>query len=269
MHDINTFLPFWEGFSVTAIRPDGDDLLIDLIPQPTRLPTCSGCHQPCTTIHEYCQRSIRDLPILGRVVRLNVELRRVGCSTCGKRMESIRWLDRYSRMTRRLADAVIQACQRLPTLHVAELFGLHWDSVRLLERRALQDALEKLPKAQPRRLVMDEFALFKGHRYASVVLDADTWQQRSRSFTSRLGRQSMEIARFGVLQAHLPRQRAHAIEPVASSFGRRTRLLAAMASWNSASTRSSPRCFTWRRPAAALSQPKWVSIQARIFRLSP
>ncbi|MCC4262837.1 transposase family protein, partial [Pseudomonas aestusnigri] len=81
MHDINTFLPFWEGFSVTAIRPDGDDLLIDLIPQSTRLPICSGCHQPSTTIHEYCQRSIRDLPILGRSVRLNVELRRVGCST--------------------------------------------------------------------------------------------------------------------------------------------------------------------------------------------
>lgn len=176
MHDINTFLPFWEGFSVIAIRPDGDDLLIDLIPQPTRFPTCSGCHRPSTTTHEYCQRSIRDLPILGRAVRLNVELRRVGCNACGKRMESVSWLDRYSRMTKRLAAAVIQACRRLPTLHVAELFGLHWDSVRLLERRALQTALEKLPKAQPRRLVMDEFALFKGHRYASVVLDADTRQ---------------------------------------------------------------------------------------------
>lgn len=77
-------------------------------------------------------------------------------------------------MTRRLAEAVIQGCRRLPTLHVAELFGLHWDSVRLLERGALQTALKKLPKAQPRRLVMDEFTLFKGHRYASVVLDADT-----------------------------------------------------------------------------------------------
>ena len=174
MHDINTFLPFWEGFSVSAIRPDGDDLLIDLIPQPTRFPTCSGCHQPSTAIHEYCQRSIRDLPILGHAVRLNVELRRVGCRACGKRMESVSWLDRYSRMTQRLAEAVIQACERLPTLHGAELFGLHWDSVRLLERRALKAALEKLPKARPRRLVMDEFALFKGHRYASVVLDADT-----------------------------------------------------------------------------------------------
>lgn len=174
MQDINTFLPFWEGFSVVAIRPDGDDLLIDLIPQPTRFPTCSGCHHPSSTIHEYCPRTIRDLPILGRAVRLNVELRRVGCRACGKRMEAISWLDRYSRMTRRLSEAVIQACQRLPTLHVAELFGLHWDSVRLLERRALQAALEKLPQAQPRRLVMDEFALFKGHRYASVVLDADS-----------------------------------------------------------------------------------------------
>ena len=174
MHDVNTFLPFWEGFSVIGIRPDGEALLIDLIPNPRRFPTCSGCHQPSTTIHEYCQRSIRDLPILGRSVRLNVELRRVECGACGKRMESVSWLDRYSRMTRRLAEAVTQACRRLPTLHVAELFGLHWDSVRLLERRALQAALEKLPKAQPKRLVMDEFALFKGHRYASVVLDADT-----------------------------------------------------------------------------------------------
>lgn len=89
-------------------------------------------------------------------------------------MDSVRWPNRYSRMTRRLAEAVVKACQRLPTLYVAELFGLHWDSVRLLERRALQAALEKLPKAHPRRFVMDEFALFKGHRYASVVLDADT-----------------------------------------------------------------------------------------------
>lgn len=174
MRDINTFLPFWEGFSVVAIKPDGDMLQIDLIPQATRFPTCSGCNQPSTTTHEYCQRLIRDLPILGRPVRLNVELRRVGCGACGKRMEAVSWLDRYSRMTRRLAETIIQTCRRLPTLHVAQLFGLHWDSVRLLERRALQTELEKLPVARPRRLVMDEFALFKGHRYASVVLDADT-----------------------------------------------------------------------------------------------
>ncbi|WP_198918894.1 ISL3 family transposase [Pseudomonas chlororaphis] len=138
MHDINTFLPFWEGFSVVTIKPDGDALQIDLTPHTTRFPSCGGCQKPCSTTHEYCERVVRDLPILGRAVRLSVLLK------------------------------------RLPTLHVAQLFGLHWDTVRLLERRALQTALSDLPKAQPRRLVMDEFALFKGHRYASVVLDADT-----------------------------------------------------------------------------------------------
>ncbi len=174
MRDINTFLPFWEGSSVVTIKPDGDALQIDLVPHATRFPSCSGCQKTCSTTHEYCERTVRDLPILGRAVRLSVLLRRVGCRDCGKRMEAVSWLDRYARITRRLAEAVIQACERLPTLHVAQMFGLHWDTVRLLERRALQAALSRLPKAQPRRLVMDEFALFKGNRYASVVLDADT-----------------------------------------------------------------------------------------------
>jgi transposase len=162
MRDIHTFLPFWEGFSVVTIKPDGDALQIDLIPHATRFPSCSGCQKPCSTTHEYCERTVRDLPILGRAERLSVLLRRVGCRDCGKRMEAVSWLDRYARMTRRLAEAVIQACERLPTLHVAQLFGLHWNTVRLLERRALQAALSVLPKARPRRLVMDEFALFRG-----------------------------------------------------------------------------------------------------------
>ena len=93
------------------------------------------------------------MPILGHAVRLSVLLRRVGCRDCGKRMEAVSWLDRYARMTRRLSEAVIQACERLPTLHVAQMFGLHWDTVRLLERRALQAALSILPKAQPRRVL--------------------------------------------------------------------------------------------------------------------
>ena len=62
----------------------------------------------------------------------------------------------------------------MPVAHVAEMFGLHWTTVRRLDHQRLQRLVASLPVAQPRRLIMDEFALFKGHRYASVVLDADT-----------------------------------------------------------------------------------------------
>jgi hypothetical protein len=39
MRGISTFLPFWEGFSVVTIKPDGDALQIDLTPQVTRFPS--------------------------------------------------------------------------------------------------------------------------------------------------------------------------------------------------------------------------------------
>ena len=53
MRDINTFLPFWEGFSVVNIKPDGDALQIDLIPHATRFPSCGDCQNlvhPLTSI---------------------------------------------------------------------------------------------------------------------------------------------------------------------------------------------------------------------------
>lgn len=52
--------------------------------------------------------------------------------------------------------------------HVAKTLGLHWQTVRELDARRLQQQIDSLPAAQPERLVMDEFAMFKGHRYASV-----------------------------------------------------------------------------------------------------
>ncbi|WP_256657821.1 hypothetical protein [Pseudomonas sp. 2FG] len=47
------------------------------------------------------------MPILGRTVQLSVALRRVACRTCGQRKELVSWLDRYARLTRHLAEAVL------------------------------------------------------------------------------------------------------------------------------------------------------------------
>ncbi|MDQ3205945.1 MAG: ISL3 family transposase [Pseudomonadota bacterium] len=153
----------------------GPDLVqITLQASPVQPLLCSGCQRPGLPVHEYCRRRIRDLPMVGKAVLLHATLRRVACPDCGTRMESVSWLDRHARLTRRMADTVSTMCARLPTAHVAALFGLHWSTVRTLDRRRLETAVAALPPAEPKRLVMDEFALYKGHRYASVVLDADT-----------------------------------------------------------------------------------------------
>jgi hypothetical protein len=58
---------FGEGFSVVTIKSDGD-AQIDLTPRTTRFPACGSCQKPCSTTHEYCERVVRDLRCLERLL---------------------------------------------------------------------------------------------------------------------------------------------------------------------------------------------------------
>jgi len=174
MPDHSLSLPFWEGFTATKLNVQDDAVWITLRREPDAAMVCGGCGVHCYQVHDVATRIIRELPMQGKPVRLMVPLRRLKCSTCGTRTERVAWLDRHARVTRSLAEFVGLWCEKLPVAHVCKLAQLHWEIVRSIERAKLERELAALPAAQPTRLVMDEFALFKGHRYATVVLDADT-----------------------------------------------------------------------------------------------
>lgn len=167
---------FWPGFLLSDLQLHTDRVMVRLHPDPSVALVCSRCQRPCSVAHDSRWRRIRDLPILGRRVDLEALMRRVACAQCGARVQHVQWLGRHQRVTERLAQAVAALCIKLPAAHVAELLELHWSTVREIDRRALRQRLSQLPPPQPSRLIMDEFALHKGHRYASVVLDADTKQ---------------------------------------------------------------------------------------------
>lgn len=101
---------------------------------------------------------MRDRDLLDQCVLLQLPVRRVDCLRCGRITERIDRLEPVSRLTQRLRVWLEGLLQLLPISHVSRLTGLHWHTLKTLDKR---------------RLVMDEFALHKGHRYATVIMDAE------------------------------------------------------------------------------------------------
>lgn len=75
-------------------------------------------------------------------------------------------------MTHRVRIWVEALVQLLPIKHVSQLTGLHWHTIKAIDQQRLEHLHGQFAASDVRRLVIDEFALHKGHRYATVVLDA-------------------------------------------------------------------------------------------------
>jgi transposase len=180
----------WEGYALGTIGrmptdSDGDDVLIELHPLRKHPRRCSGCGRTTMAVHDTVERWVRDLPLFDADTWLLVHRVRVACPTCGPKLEDLSWLAPYARLTRRLEDSVARLCQVLPIRHAAQWFDLDWKTVKAIDTAYLERTLGPANLTGVEQIVMDEFAIQKGHRYATVIVEPDTkrvlWVGRGRS----------------------------------------------------------------------------------------
>lgn len=172
--NISEVLGVWEGYHVADATRHPGSVEIKLTPIPGHPGVCSGCQQQVAAVHAYELRRVRDLPILDRSTILVLARRRLACPQCGPKLEHLSWLAPYARVTNRLAESVARLCAVLPIKHVAQHYELGWDAVKELDKAYLQRTLGPVQLHGVTQLVMDEFALRRGHRYATVIVDALT-----------------------------------------------------------------------------------------------
>lgn len=181
--ELTALLGGWEGYTLGTVgrleanelqeRPE-PELWLELLACPERSKRCSGCGEVVEAVHDVTERWVRDLPILGTTVWLLVHRCRLACPRCGPKLEALSWLPRYARVTQRLAENVARLCRRLPIAHAAEYFGLSWNTVKAIDKAFLEQTLGPVDVQGVELIVMDEFAIQKGHRYATVIADATT-----------------------------------------------------------------------------------------------
>jgi transposase len=186
--DVIEALGGWEGYWMEQIELSKEEgkaqVWITLTPLAGLSRRCSGCGRKVASIHDVTFRWVREVTILEAETWLWLGRVRVACPECGPKLEALDWLAPYSRLTRRMAENVVRLCRVLPIKHVAEYLGLTWDTVKATDKAYLKERLGPVDLSGVEQIVMDEFAIQKGHRYATVIVEPTTkrvlWVGRGR-----------------------------------------------------------------------------------------
>ena len=167
----------------TEIVEDGHRLVLHLASRKDtaeeRCPYCNGHVHICGS----CSMRLRDMPVYaGTRQDLEIEYHRYRCQNCARTFcEGIPFRYPETRISERAASWISSLLRfNIPISTVQRITGVHWDTIKHIQKEIMDEAvadrrMELLMQGyKPKHLAVDEFAIHKGHSYATCVMDLDT-----------------------------------------------------------------------------------------------
>ena len=135
-------------------------------------------------MHIYDSRTtkLKDMPIEACTQQfLNVEVDRYRCIDCNETIsDDIPFKHPGTRITRRAAEWIKALLLMNNSIKaVSKLTGIHWETISRIHKNMMLSKIESFEQSlkergyKPKYLAIDEFAIYKGHTYATCVMDLE------------------------------------------------------------------------------------------------
>ena len=170
----------YEGRGI-QVSPDEQEAVL-IMEKRTGKRSCPKCGQP-SYINGIARMQLKDVPIIaGCKQSLLCLYHQYQCPKCGKTFkDEVPFAYPGTRITQRAAGWIrMLLANRMSVRAIQQITGIHWDTIHKVYKEMVDTVLEERERRwkeenyRPRFLAVDEFAIHKGHSYATCVLDLES-----------------------------------------------------------------------------------------------
>jgi len=153
-----------------TVGPDGEALIeVAVRPRKGSRAICSGCGRNGSQYDRLDERRFSFVPILGIAVALVYGMRRVNCSQCGVKVESVPWSDGKSPVSRPFALFLADWAKLLSWQEVAQRFHVNWRQVFESVQYVVEWGMAHRDLSGVHAIGIDEIHFGQGQKYLTVV----------------------------------------------------------------------------------------------------
>ena len=154
-------------------KQEGIGIFLEIEPTIHEKP-CPRCNQMSRSLHQNHKHLVKDLPMSGQAVYLQINRRQFKCKECGKPFsEELEYVEKKRGYTKRLAEEIISQVLDSNIRSVAKRNKVSEDEIQTMINDAGKQLINEVPQGL-KRLGIDEIALVKGQgNYCAVLVDLD------------------------------------------------------------------------------------------------